>query len=381
MSELNMNWEILANKDYAFLTENPLLNNNIILLTLGGSHAYGTNNENSDIDVRGVMFNPMSTLLGNGNFEQFEDKKTDTTVYGLNKYVGLLMNCNPNVIESLGCKPDHYIILTKEGQQLLNNRKMFLSRRAINSFGGYANSQLRRLQNALARDSYPQAEKEKHILGSITHAMDSIVQRYHEIDGKPINYSFNKDDGALVHAMKEYNARMLNMEHFKKFEYGSICLYVDKSERDDMDAEVYMNAILHHYPLRDYRSIWNELNTIVKDYEKLGKRNTKKDDLHLNKHAMHLVRLYLMCIDILTKEEIITYRSEEHDLLMDIRNGKFQKEDGGYRPEFFEMIDDLEKKMEDAAENTSLPAMPDRNAVEEMLIEMNKQYILRLEKE
>ena len=118
MSELNMNWEILANKDYAFLTENPLLNNNIILLTLGGSHAYGTNNENSDIDVRGVMFNPMSTLLGNGNFEQFEDKKTDTTVYGLNKYVGLLMNCNPNVIESLGCKPDHYIILTKEGQQL-----------------------------------------------------------------------------------------------------------------------------------------------------------------------------------------------------------------------------------------------------------------------
>ena len=228
-------------------------------------------------------------------------------------------------------------------------------------------------------DNYPQAEKEKHILGSITHAMDSIVQRYHEIDGKPINYSFNKDDGVLVHAMKEYNARMLNMEHFKKFEYGSICLYVDKSERDDMDAEVYMNAILHHYPLRDYRSIWNELNTIVKDYEKLGKRNTKKDDLHLNKHAQHLVRLYLMCIDILTKEEIITYRSEEHDLLMDIRNGKFQKEDGGYRPEFFEMIDDLEKKMEDAAKNTSLPAMPDYKAVEEMLIEMNKQHILNME--
>ena len=64
---------------------------------------------------------------------------------------------------------------------------------------------------------------------------------------------------------------------------------------------------------------------------------------------------------------------------MDIRNGKFQKEDGGYRPEFFEMIDDLEKKMEDAAKNTSLPAMPDYKAVEEMLIEMNKQHILNME--
>lgn len=47
MSELDMNWELLANKDYAFLTESPLLGNNILLLTLGGSHAYGTNVETS----------------------------------------------------------------------------------------------------------------------------------------------------------------------------------------------------------------------------------------------------------------------------------------------------------------------------------------------
>lgn len=45
MSELDMNWELLANKDYVFLTESPLLGNNILLLTLGGSHAYGTNEE------------------------------------------------------------------------------------------------------------------------------------------------------------------------------------------------------------------------------------------------------------------------------------------------------------------------------------------------
>ena len=31
------------------------------------------------------------------------------------------------------------------------------------------------------------------------------------------------------------------------------------------------------------------MNNIVKDYRKLGKRNKKKDDEHLNKHAMHLV--------------------------------------------------------------------------------------------
>lgn len=379
MKELDMNWELLANKDYAFLTESPLLGNNILLLTLGGSHAYGTNVETSDIDVRGITYNPIDSLLGNRVFEQYEDETTDTVVYGLNKMFRLLLECNPNTIEQLGSKPEHYIILNDDGKKLIENRKIFLSKRAIYTFGGYANSQLRRLQNALARDSYPQAEKEKHILGSIRSAMNSIIEKFHTVNGKLIEYNFANDNGKMIHAYKEYNQKMQEMEQFKNFEYGSLNLYPDKSDREGMDVEIYMDACLHHYPLRDYKGIWNGMNTIVKDYEKLGKRNTKKDDMHLNKHAMHLVRLYLMCIDILTKEEIITYRADEHDLLMSIRNGEFQKPEGGYRSEFFELVDDLEKKMKDAAENTSLPDRPDTEAAYEMLVEMNKNHILKME--
>lgn len=379
MKELDMNWELLANKDYAFLTESPLLGNNILLLTLGGSHAYGTNVETSDIDVRGITYNPIDSLLGNRVFEQYEDDATDTVVYGLNKMFRLLLECNPNTIEQLGSKPEHYIILNDDGKKLIENRKIFLSKRAIYTFGGYANSQLRRLQNALARDSYPQAEKEKHILGSIRSAMNSIIEKFHTVNGKLIEYNFANDNGKMVHAYKECNQKMQEMEQFKDFEYGSLNLYPDKSDREGMDVEIYMDACLHHYPLRDYKGIWNGMNTIVKDYEKLGKRNTKKDDMHLNKHAQHLVRLYLMCIDILTKEEIITYRADEHDLLMSIRNGEFQKPEGGYRPEFFELVGDLEKKMKDAAENTSLPDCPDTEAAYEMLVEMNKNHILKME--
>lgn len=376
MEQLNMNWEMLANKDYAFLTENPILGNNVILLTYGGSHAYGTNVETSDIDIRGVTFCPNDTILGNGKFEQFEDHATDTVIYGLNKIVDLLLNCNPNVIEMLGCKPEHYFLLSEEGKALIANRKKFLSRRAIKSFGGYANTQLRRLQNALARDSYPQDEKEKHILGSITHATEDILSRYHTVNGEPIKYSFAGDHGALRHAFSEYNTVMKRMENFKQFEYGSIELYPDKSDREDMEIEIFCDVVLHHYPLRDYRNIWNEINTIVKDYDKLGKRNTKKDDMHLNKHSMHLVRLYLMCIDILEKEEIITYREADHDLLMSIRNGKYQKPDGTYRSEFFDLVDSLEKRMQYAAENTSLPELPDRDFVYEMLMDMNRDHIM-----
>lgn len=379
MDNLDMNWEIMRNKDYAFLTESPLLGENIILLTLSGSHAYGTNIETSDIDCRGITYNPLDSLLGNKVFEQFEDRTTDTTIYGLNKMIKLLLECNPNTIEQLGSKPEHYIILNDDGKKLIENRKIFLSKRAVYTFGGYANAQLRRLQNALARDNYPQAEKENHILGSIRSAMNSIVETYHKINGRLIQYNFANDNGKMVHAFREYNQKMQEMEDFKDFEYGSINLYPDKSDREDMDVEIYMDACIRHYPLRDYKNIWNGMNTIVKDYDKLGKRNTKKDDIHLNKHAMHLVRLYLMCIDILEKEEIITYREKEHDLLMSIRGGEYQKPDGGYRPEFFELIDDLEKKMQYAAENTSLPDLPDTEAAYEMLMEMNKNHILKME--
>ena len=40
--------ELVASPDYDFLCTNPHLGERIMFLTLGGSHAYGTNVETSD---------------------------------------------------------------------------------------------------------------------------------------------------------------------------------------------------------------------------------------------------------------------------------------------------------------------------------------------
>lgn len=330
---------LLTAPEYNFIKTNPHLGANIILLALAGSYSYGTNNENSDIDIRGIALNRPSDLIGMTTFEQYVDQGTDTCIYSFNKMIQLLLNCNPNTIELLGLKPDHYLYVNDIGKELLDNRKLFLSKRAIRSFGGYASAQLRRLQNALARDSYPQEEKEQHIYNSVNNAMYEFKQRY------------------------------------AKMEEGGFKLYIDTSERPEFDTEIYMDVNLHHYPLRDYKNMWAEMNNIVKDYEKIGKRNHKKDDNHLNKHAMHLIRLFLMAIDILEKEEIITYRAEEQELLLSIRNGAYQKEDGTFRGEFYEMLSGYEKRLAYASANTSLKEEPDVKAIEEFVMSVNERVV------
>ena len=269
----------LQSDEYSFLKENPHLKNNIILLGLGGSYAYGTNTETSDLDIRGVALNSKSEILTNENFEQFINNETDTTIYSFNKIITLLTNCNPNTIELLGLKPEHYLFTSSIGQELLNNKKLFLSKKAIHSFGGYANQQLRRLDNKAVR-LVKQSEKEQHILNSINNAKYTFKERY-----------FTYPDDAIN-------------------------LYIDNAIQEDFDTEIFMDINLKHYPLRDYKSMWAEMNNIIKDYSKIGKRNKNAIEHNkLSKHMMHLIRLYIMCLDILEKGEIITYREKEENKL------------------------------------------------------------------
>lgn len=323
---------LLDKEEYGFLKEDPRLGDNIILLGYGGSHAYGTNVPTSDIDIRGIARNPLRTIIGTENFEQRENQATDTVIYSLNKVADLLANCNPNVIELLGLREEDYFRVDPIGRQLLANKDMFLSRKAQFSFGGYATAQLRRLQNALAHDAYPQAEKNRHILGSLKNAMATFNERYRETDG--------------------VNVRL-----------------------DDKD-ELVVDMNLVGYPLADARGMISEMRSVIREYDKLNHRNTKKDDAHLNKHAMHLVRLLATGEELLRTGEIHTYREKEHDLLMSIRRGDYQYDDHTFRKEFFEIVDDYEKRFQYAAEHSPLPAKPNMKRIDEFVEQVNLDTVM-----
>lgn len=332
--------ELLQTKDYDFLRTNPRLSGRIMLLGLSGSYGYGTNREGSDVDFRGVALNLPSDLIGLTSFEQFEDRTTDTVIYGFNKFVSLLVNCNPNIIELLGLDDDQYYIRSELGQTLLDNRHLFLSKRAAASFGHFADAQLRRLQNAIARDSLPQSEREQHILRSVRNSLEDFNKRQREEERN--------------------NTR----------------LYVDAAVTEGLDTEIFLDVDLKHYPLRRYTDMMNTLNSVIRDYDKIGKRNHKKDDTHLNKHAMHLIRLLMMGIDILQNEEIRTHRPKEDlTLLMSIRNGDYMEE-GKMSDRFFDMLADYEERFEQAERASTLPDTPDMDRIEELVEEINRHVVL-----
>lgn len=184
--------QLIHTSKYDFLRNHARLGKRIMLLGLGGNYSYGTNNENSDIDFRGITLNMPSDLIGLTEFEQYEDNETDTVIYAFNKMVKLLLECNPNTCEILGLDEELYLIKSRLGQELLDQKQIFLSKRAVKSFGGYAGAQLRRLQNAIARDSVPQKEKEAHILNSVKNALEDFQNRYAKFDRGSIHLYIDK---------------------------------------------------------------------------------------------------------------------------------------------------------------------------------------------
>lgn len=324
---------------YDFLREDERLRGRILLLGLSGSHGYGTSREGSDVDFRGAALQRPSDLLGLTGFEQYVDEGTDTVIYGFNKLVRLLLECNPGCCELLGLPRENYLMLSPLGEELLANRRIFLSRRAFRSFGGYAGTQLRRLQNALARGALPPGEKEKHILRSVQNAMEEFARK---------------------------NPRLGE---------GSFRLYLGRAVTPGMETEIFVDASYRGLPLREYGGMLDALRGIVRDYDRLGRRPEPRDAEHLNKHAMHLVRLLMTAIDILDKQEIITCRLEERPLLMKIRNGGFMQPDGTMAPDFYEMVAMYERKLEEAAAKTALPDEPDLKKVGAFVERVNRRAL------
>jgi predicted nucleotidyltransferase len=137
-------------------------------LTIMGSQAYGTSQDNSDYDVYGfciprkedVFPHLKGEIPGFGKqtqrFDQWiehhitdEDssREYDFTVFGIVKYFQLCMDNNPNALDSLFV-PHHCLLhCTKIGTLMRDSRRKFLHKGVFHRMKGYAYSQLAKISS------------------------------------------------------------------------------------------------------------------------------------------------------------------------------------------------------------------------------------------
>lgn len=137
-----------------------------------GSVAYGVSSDTSDMDVYGYCIPPRDDVFphlrgeipGFGEatprFEQFQQhhiqdpsalggrgREYDLTIYSIVKFFHLCMENNPNIIDSLFVPRNCVLYSTAIGEQVREQRKLFLHKGAWPKFKGYAFSQLHKIRS------------------------------------------------------------------------------------------------------------------------------------------------------------------------------------------------------------------------------------------
>jgi predicted nucleotidyltransferase len=119
---------------------------------------YGTNIETSDDDFGGIFIPEKDYVMGIKRCEQVtlsqKISKTkrnakgdiDYTVYSLPKIITLLGANNPNIIEFLYVPLHCILVEDKYAEELINNKDLFLSKKAYHTFKGYAYAQRHKLE-------------------------------------------------------------------------------------------------------------------------------------------------------------------------------------------------------------------------------------------
>ena len=299
-----------------------LLPEGLISLCWRGSVAHGMyvpkNDPDSidDKDVMGLYIAPLEHYLGFGRqdvYEQWEGE-WDCVFYELRKFIGLLLNCNPNVLSLLWLKPNGIIYESELGGRLREQRDLFVTKKAYHSFSGYAHAQCKKMIsfNQEAQALMQQLEDQLVAFGIDPDSCDA-GHSLRRLDGQP----FVGATTEMMEVVKRYRGER------RRYYSGG---YMGQKRRE-LVRRVGYDA----------------------------------------KNAAHLIRLLRMGIEFLTEGTLHVERADAPELL-DIKRGAWPLEKVKAEAERLFALS------QEAYVRSSLPAEPQRDAAECLCVSMISAY-------
>jgi len=189
---------ILNRPEYNSMKES--IGDDICLLVVHGSRAYGTNHLDSDFDIKGVYIESVEEMVGLKNVfdkkaKTFDSPETDIQVHPLNKFLKLALKSNPTILEILFVPDDCVIYANNIGKCLLQIRDIFLTQNIKHGIKGFAKNELYRvLRNKDMNDE----DSRKKLYKSQMHCLRLIRMGTEALEGKGFNVKRTHDLNELV---------------------------------------------------------------------------------------------------------------------------------------------------------------------------------------
>lgn len=348
------------------------IRNGTIFLARGGSHSYGTNIATSDEDFRGICIPSKKYFLGNlHHFEQAELKAPhpDTTIFDLRKFISLAAMNNPNVLETLFTSPEDHLLVGELGQVLIDNREKFLSKRTRFSFAGYAHSQLKRIK--LHRGyllNPPQKYPTRVDMGLPEQSLipqDQLLAA--EADFQKELDKFNLDFLEEVSEPVKIGLRNIMTEMLAILKITTEDQWLSAARQVGL-SDNFIEIMQKERAYKNLKSQWDKYQEWKKNRNPARAAMEEKFGYD-GKHALHLIRLLRMCVEILGTGKVIVKRLDREELL-EIRSGIWSFD------QLIEEAESLDARAEELYKTSNiLPKTPDFEFLDELGIGLVEKYL------
>lgn len=349
------------------MTIKELKNQNLLLFeAVSGSHAYGLQHKDSDLDLRGVFVMPKMQFYGLTKSEQVSDERNDEVYYELKKFIDMLVKNKPNFLEVLGTPAD----CIRYKHPLFEKIKLedFLTKQAKSTFAGYAISQIKKARGLNKKIVNPMTEQRKSVLefcyvqqeqGSVPLLKFLEKNNFRHEDCGLVNVAHMKGIFALFHNPK------LNYQGIIKSEKSNDICLSSIPKKEQPIGVMYFNKDGYSVYCKEHTQYWEWVN----------KRNQARYQSTMNhgknydaKNMMHTFRLLHMAEEIAKTGTFQIRRIADKDFLWNIRIGTFQYDD------LVQMAEEKIIAINEAFEKCTLPEVPNLEKANEVLLEIREAF-------